>query len=807
MFADLRYALRLLIKAPGFAIIAVMTLALGIGANSAIFSVVDTVLLRPLAFPDSDQLVMIWGKSSKDVNARETCSFPDLFDFRAQTKSFSAMAAYSGAGAVLSGTGEAQELTGVAVDGDFFETLGVAPMLGRGFTADEAKAGAPHVVVISHGLWHRAFVSNPNVVGQQVTMAGRSYTVLGVMPPDWKFPVEAEVSEFIMPLEPLMPTAVPQRGSHFLRLMGRLKPGVSVQQAEGELKAIATRLEQQYPDTNTDRGVAVVPMLQDIVGNVRPALLVLLGAVALVLLIACANVANLLLARAAGRRREIAIRTALGASRAGIVRQLFVESLLLALFGGAGGLLLAWWSVDLLGVLGPRNVPRLSDVHINVGVAAFTFGLAIFSTLLFGLVPALQVSRGNLTDALQQGVKGSTGGLHGTRVRAFLVVAQVSLSLLLLAGAGLLIRSFFNLQATNVGFDPTRLLVLDEVLPRATYSEEQKQRAFYQHLLPNLAALPGLEAIGGANPAPFSDNDHGSSFRMENEPERGPGTHPDASHVIVTAGYFRTMRIPLRAGRDFDGRDNESGRHVAMVNETFVRRFIQNHDPIGRHILLDRGNGEPDSLEIVGVVGDAKQNKIGTPTPPEMYQPFAQAPARRLWLVFRTATENLGGVQSAVRRMIHEQDANVFVGNLELMQTMIGKTLAQPRFNMMLLGVFASVAMVLAAIGIYGVIAYSVTQRTREIGIRMALGAQRADMLGMILRQGLTVVVIGIAIGLVAAFDATRLLASLLYGVGANDFFTYASVVFLLGMAALLASYIPARRAMRVDPMVALRYE
>jgi len=807
MINDLKYALRMLIKTPGFTVIAVLTLALGIGANSAIFSVVDTVLLQPLPFPHSDQLVMIWGTSRKELSARETGSFPDLNDFHAQSQSFIAMAAYSGAGTVLSGAGEAQELSGVAVDGDFFETIGVAPMLGRGFTADEAKVGAPNVVVLSHGLWKRAFASNPAIVGQQVAMASRSYTVLGVMPAGWKFPVEAEVSEFVMPLGPLMPTAVPQRGSHFLRLMGRLKPGVSVAQADGEMKAIAAHLEQQFPDTNTDRGVAVVPMLQDIVGNVRPALLVLLGAVALVLLIACANVANLLLARAAARAREIGIRTALGASRSSIVRQLLVESLLLALLGGACGLLLAWWSVDLLATLGPRNVPRLSEIHINVGVASFTFAIAILSTLIFGLVPALQTSRANLTDALQQGAKGSTGGLHGTRVRAVLVVSQVSLSLLLLAGAGLLIRSFFNLQATNVGFDPTRLLVLDEALPRATYSEEQKQRAFYQQLFPKLNALPGFESAGGVNPAPFSGNDHGSSFRMDDTPDPGLGNHPDASHVIVTPGYFHTMRIPLRSGRNFAERDNENAAHVAMVNETFVRRFLPKQDPIGQHILLDDENGGVDALEIIGVVGDAKQNEIGAPTPPEMYQPFAQSPSRRLWLVFRTATDNLSGVQSTVRRVVHEQDPNVYVGEIEPMQLMIGKTLAQPRFNMVLLGVFASAAMALAAIGIYGVIACSVTQRTREIGIRMALGAQRTQMLQMILRQSLSVVAIGLTIGLLAAFAGTRLLASLLYGVGANDIFTYASVVLLLGGAALLASYIPARRAMRVDPMVALRYE
>jgi putative ABC transport system permease protein len=806
MISDFKYALRMLLKAPGFTVIAVLTLALGIGANSAIFSVVETVLLRPLPFPNSDQLVVIWGASARDANAQETDSFPDFYDYREQSRSFSAMGGYTGAGTVLTGAGEAQELDGVAVAGDFFDVLGVPPMLGREFTADEAKLGAPNVVVVSHGLWQRAFGSDPNIVGQQIMLAGKSCTLLGVMPPGWKFPIQAEKCEFIAPLEPLVAPAVSQRGSHFLHLVGRLKPGLSLKQAEAEMKPIAARLEQQYPDTNTDRGVALVSLREDVVGNVRPALLVLLGAVALVLLIACANVANLLLARAAARSREIGIRTALGASRARIVRQLLAESLLLALLGGAGGLLLAWWGVDLLSALGPRNVPRLDEVRIDLSICAFTFGLSILSTVAFGLIPALQVSRTDVNESLQGGAKGSTGGRHGTRVRAFLVVSQVALSLLLLASAGLLIKSFFNLRATNPGFEPSRLHVLDQVVPRLKYPEPEQQRRFYEQLMPKLAALPGVEAVGGANPLPFSGNDSSSSFRIASQPELGPGTHPDASDVVVALGYFRAMKIPLRAGRDFEPRDNESAAPVAVVNETFVRRFLSHANPIGERILLDQEGGAVP-LEIIGVVGDAKQNQLGEPTLPEFYRPFAQAPGRRVWIVLRTANANLAGIDATVRRTVHEQDADVFVGNLQPMELLIGRVLAQPRFNMLLLGVFAAVAMVLAAIGIYGVIAYSVTQRTREIGIRMALGAQRSQMLRMVLRQSLTVVVIGIAIGLVAAIAATRLLASLLYGVGANDVSTYAIVIFLLGAAAFLASYIPARRAMKVDPMVALRYE
>ncbi len=807
MISDCKLALRMLAKTPGFALIAVLTLALGIGANSAIFSVINTVLLRPLPFPHPERLVMIWGKFADDPRAKETGSFPDFADYRDGSHSFTAMAAYTRAGGVLTGTGEARQLDGIAVTPEIFDVLATPPMLGRGYTAEEAKAGGPLVVLFTYEFWKSALNADPKIVGQQVNLAGRSCTVLGIMPPRWNFPIDEYETDFIMPLEHLVPTEVSRRASHFLRLVGRLKPGVSLKTAEAQLKTIASRLAQQYPDTNTGRGVALVPLHEDIVGNVRPALLILSGAVALVLLIACANVANLLLARAAARTREIGIRTALGASRGAIVRQLLTESLVLALLGSAAGLLLAWWGVDVLSAFGPRNVPRLADVRVNPTVCLFTFGLALLSTVLFGLIPALQVSRANVTDALQQGAKGSTGGVHGSRVRAFLVISQVSLSLLLLAGAGLLIKSFFNLRATNPGFDPSRVLVLEQVVPRVKYPEPDQQRRFFDGLLPKLGALPGVEAIGGANPLPFSHNDASYSFYIAEQPPIAPGNRPEASYLAVTPGYFHTMRIPLRNGRDFNARDADKSPAVVIVNETFARRFLPNVNPIGQHVVLDRADQGELPMEVVGVVGDSQHEELGEVPKPEFYQPFAQNPNRRLWITLRLTNPNLTGLDAAVRREVHSIDPDVFVPQLQPMTALLGKQLTRPRFNMLLLGTFAGVAMLLAAVGIYGVIAYSVAQRTREIGIRMALGAQRRDMLGMILRQSLAVVFIGIAIGLLAALGATRLLASLLYGVGANDVFTYASVVLLLGMAAVLASYIPARRAMKVDPMVALRYE
>lgn len=804
MPSDFRYAGRILSKSPGFTIVAVLTLALGIGANSAIFSVIRSVLLQPLPFKDSDRLVMVANMLERGHNVRSPLSFPDFYDYRAQSHSFEGLAYYGPADTVLSGGAEAQAVSGIVVGGDFFETLG-DPVLGRGFTADEAKTGRPNVIVISHGLWQRAFGGNPGIVGQQVMMTSRTYTVLGVMGQGWKFPVEAETTDFIMPWEPLV-NNVTDRGAHDLACVGRLKQSVAIKQAELELKAIAAALTRQYPETNKDRTITLAPLLQEIVGNVRPALLVLVGAVALVLLIACANVANLLIARSAARKREFALRVALGATRPEIIRQLLTESFFLSLVGATFGLLLAWGSLNLLRSFGPRSVPRLSDVHIDLSVTAFAFGLAILTALLFGLVPALRISRPNLTEALQQGAKGSSGGFHRTSIRGALVISQVSLALLLLSGAGLLLRSFFNLLATDLGFDPSGLVVLYQFVPR-TYSDAQKQRDFYGRLIPKLGALPGVSSVGGATPLPFSEFDWSVRFRMENDPDRGPATHPSAAYASVTPNYFRTMRIPLRSGRVFEDRDNENAPNVALINETFASRFVITGNPIGQRIIIDRAAGEPEVIEIVGIIGDTKQNAVGAPAPATIYQPFAQAPNRRLWLVFRMASQNLLGLQANVRRIIQEQDREIYVGNIQPMEASIGKTLAQARFNMALLGVFAIVATLLAAIGIYGVIAYTVAQRTREIGIHMALGAQRSDMFRMVLRQSLTLVAIGIVIGLLGAMAATRALASLLYGVSPNDLLTYVSVCVLLGSAALLASFIPASRAMKVDPIVALRSE
>ncbi|HKP05402.1 MAG TPA: ABC transporter permease [Chthoniobacterales bacterium] len=810
MLTDLKYAFRMLIKAPVFAIIAILTLALGIGANSAIFSVIDTVMLRPLPFKNPDEIVNVWGRYANDKGKvrGNVHSFPDYADLRDQSQSFAAMATYTRTGGTLSLVEDAKALEGLAITPEVFDVLGVQPMLGRGFTREDAKNEADRVVVLTYPLWKSAFGGDSKIIGQKVTISARPHTVVGVMPPGWKFPVEDEHIDYALPLEYLGQQFLTNRGSHFLTVVGRLKPGVSIQTAEAETTAIASRLSKQYPDTNLNFiGTSVVKLHTDVVGDVRPALLVLLGAVALVLLIACANVANLLLARAASRSREIAIRTALGASRVLVVRQLLCESLLLAVLGGAAGLLLAWWGVDLLGAAGPQGLPHLGEIKVNTTVAAFTFALAIGSTLLFGLIPALQVSRPAVNESLQQGAKGSTGGLHTNRLRAFLVVSQVSLSLLLLAGAGLLIKSFLNLRATNPGFDPVRVLTLSITLPKIRYPEVDQQIRTYDLIMEKIGAVPGVEAAGGVNPIPLGDNQRSQSFMPSGAAPLPRGNHPGASYLLAKPDYFKTMKIPVLQGRDFTRADTKDSPLVIMINEAFAQKHFPGKNPIGQQVMVDQAQNKVDTREVIGVVANTRHDSLAEPQGPEMYIPFAQDPGRSLDIVLRVSSTNLVGLNGDVKRAIHEVDKDTYVPTLEPMTAFVDRHLAQPKFNMLLLAVFAGVAMVLAAIGIYGVIAYSVTQRTREIGIRMALGAQKAQMLGMVLRQSMTLVIIGIVVGFVVALAATRVMATLLYGVGANDVSIYAAVILLLGAAAMLASYVPARRAMKVDPMVALRYE
>jgi putative ABC transport system permease protein len=794
-------------KAPGFTAIAILTLALGIGANSAIFSVIDAVLLHPLSFPKPTQLVAVWSSVANENLEKETESIPDYVDLRDQSQTLSALAAFTRTGAVLNGAEESRQLEGVAITSDIFPVLGVPAARGRVYAREDDTVDS-RVVVLTDYAWKTYFNSDPEIVGKQVSLSWRLYTVLGVMPPGFQFPVEGERAEYLIPLHPLVPEMVNNRDSHFVRMVGRTKPGVTIQQCDAELKTIASRLEKQYPKSNTGRTERVFSLHNDIVGDVRPALITILAAVVFVLLIACANVANLLLARATARRREIAVRTALGASRARIVWQLLGEGLILSIFGAIGGLVVAWWGIDFLRAFGPQDVPRLSEIAINAPVFVFTFFAAIFSTLLFALVPALQVTRPNVSESLQSGDRGAIGP-ESHHLRRVLVIAQVALSLLLLAGAGLLIKSFANLRATRPGFDPQRALVAELILPKAKYPESEKHRQFFEQIVSKLAAVPGVDAVGAAFPMPFSGNDWGSTFSIVGQPPRSPGQELGASNLKITPDYFRAMGTPLLRGRVFDSGDTKNSPAVVIVNDVFAQRFFPGRNAIGQQIVLIHDEKNQPSLpkEIVGVVGGSRHESLAIQPLPEFYIPVAQAPSRRMDVVIRTTASHPGVLQAPLRKVVHEFDRDLFVPTLEPLEKRIGVTLAQPRFNMMLLGTFAGVAMILAAIGIYGVIAYSVAQRTKEIGIRMALGAQKIDMLTMIVRQSFAVIGIGLVVGLFGALAVTRLMSSLLYGVSAHDVSIYAVVTIALSGAALIATYFPARRAMSVDPMVALRYE
>jgi len=795
---DIRYGVRMLLKHPGFTLIAVVALALGIGANSAIFSVVNAVVLRPLAYAEPERLVMVWEKRPRQNRERNPVSPADFFDWRNENKVFEQMAAVDARDFNLTGMDQPERILGSVVSANFFQTLGVAPLLGRAFLPEEDHLGANRVAVLSYGLWQRRFNSDPGIVGKTLALNGESYEVVGVMPARFQF--LSSQFELWTPLV-FSDAEASARGSHSLAVVARLKPSVKLEQARAEMDTIARRLEQQY-QVNAGHYTNVIPLHEAIVGNVRLALYVLLGAVGFVLLIACANVANLLLARAASRQKEIAVRTALGATRTRIVRQLLTESVLLSLVGGALGLLLAMWGVELLVALLPPEAPRASEINLDGRVLGFTFAVSLLTGLVFGLAPALASSKPDLNDALKEGGRTAAGGFKRNRIRGLFVVAEVALALVLLIGAGLLIKSFMRLREVNPGFDPQNVLTMQLSVPKAKYPDNKQIAAFFQETLQRVGNVPGVTEAGAVSSLPLSGSGATRFFAIDGGPPTPPGQGPNAGYDVASPGFFGALKIPLLNGRDFTERDNADAPPVVVINETMARRFWPGEDVIGKRLAI---GGQPWRT-IVGVVGDVRHSSLDAEPRPQMYFSYLQDTLPFMSLAVRTTTDPASMV-AALRSEIHAIDKDQPVFAIKTMNEVLARSVSQRRLYMTLLGIFAGIALLLAAVGIYGVMSYSVTQRTHEIGIRMALGARSSDVLRLVVGQGMTLALVGVVAGLIAALAMTRVIASLLYGVSATDPATFAIVSVVLTTVALLACYIPARRATKVDPMIALRHE
>jgi putative ABC transport system permease protein len=800
MINDLRYALRQLINSLGFTVVAILTLALGIGACTAIFSVVNVVLLRPLDYPDADRILII-RETQLPQFPEFSVSPPNYLDWEKQTKSYEYLAAYTGAALNLTGEGEPQRLVGVKATAHYFDVYGVKPILGRMLLPEEDAVGKNHVVVLSYGFWQRVFGGARDVVGRPVQLNGEPYQIVGVAP--LGFGIASKVDVWTPMAFTPKETANDARGGHYINVVGRLKPGVTVRQAKAELEVIAKQLAVQYPDAQKGWGIFMMPIQDYTVRDVKPVLYTLLGAVGCVLLIACANLANLLLARATARHREISIRAALGAGRGRLVRQLLTESVVLAVCGGIAGVILARWGLDSLLALAPTSLPRISEIHLDSGVLLFSLALSVVTGLVFGIAPAWLAARADVNEALKQGTRGSTEGGARGRLRSALVVIEVTFALVLLGGAGLLARSFMQLANVNPGFIPENATLMRLSLPQKKYNQPEQQTAFANALLEQLNNLPGVQAAGLTHSMPLV-GDYVLGFNIEGRPAIDPADLPNTNYYSVTPGYFRAMGIRLVRGRLFTPQDDAKAPHVAIINETMARQFFPNEDPIGKRINITNG---PDYWrEIVGIVGDIKQYGLDKATSAQSYEPFAQVPFTSLNVVIRTKGSP-AALLGALRPAVYAVDKDQPVGVIRPLEEIMADSIARQRFAMLLLTVFSGVALVIAAVGIYGVMAYNVVQRTGEFGIRMALGAQQRDVLRLVLTQGGKLIGLGLGVGLLATLAASRAMGSMLFNTSAYDPLTLGTITIVLGAVALVACFFPANRATKVNPIEALRTE
>ncbi len=802
LFQDVRYAFRSLRKSPGFAAAAIATLALGIGANAAVFSLVRGVLLRPLPFPEPERLVAIAESNREKGWGTITASPPNFFDWQSESRSFSAMGAYTTTAATLTGRGEPEQLNATVATAGFFPALAVAPQLGRAFGEAETVRGNERAVVLSHGLWMRRFGGDPGIVGGAIQLDGEPHTVLGVMPPGFRFPEDG--ADLWAPLA-FGPELSTQRGAHYLNVVARRRSDAPLGEARAEIRSIADRLRARYPRSNEGYTAVVTPLSETLVGDVRPALLILLAAVGLVTLIACANVANLLLIRASRRGAEMAIRTALGAGRLRLARQLLTESLVLALAGAAAGLALASGSLDLVLRLAPANVPRLSEVRIDAGVLAFTAAWTLAAAVVFGLAPALSAVRSGPMRGLRATGADAASGRGAVRLRRVLVAGQVAIALVLLVGAGLLVKSLTRLSAVDPGFRAENVLAFDVTLPEKRYPDEARQAQFTELLLARMRALPGTRSAGAVFGLPLTGMSFSSSMRIDGAPEGSD--EPSAQLRVASADYFRTLGIPLLAGRIFGPEDRSGAPHAILVSASGAKKLWPQGNALGRRVRFGARPGETRiEGEIVGIVGDVRDDELGVGPVPEFYASLAQAPTSFFHVAIRTAGPP-GRLADAVRSEVRRLDPDLVVNGLSSLGEIVSRSVARPRFTARLLLLFAGMALALSAVGIYGVIAFAVAQRTREIGIRMALGADRVEVRRLVLADGMRLVLGGLVVGVAGALGASRLLTGLLFEVQPADPATHAGVSLILIAVALAACWIPARRASRVEPMAALRSE